>query len=530
MVYRIEGIRLGLEADEHRVKQAAADILGVGEDLITGCLIIRKSIDARRNRPPAAIYIVNIETSARVPLSRETIGGVTVKAGHEEPYAPPDFSPAKRQSQPVIVGCGPAGLFAALTLVLQGIAPVLLERGKAVQERAADVAAFWRHGRLHPESHVQFGEGGAGTFSDGKLTSRTRNPLSGWVKKVFVDMGAPPHILTDGKPHIGTDCLRDVIINLRNFIMEKGCHVRFGAKMTDVLIRDGKIAGVVVNGREEIATDCLILAGGQSADDTYTLLHDRGVALEPKPFAMGLRVEHPQALINAIQYGTWANHPQLPPAEYFLTASAEKEGRSVYTFCMCPGGQVIGSSARTGGLVTNGMSRSLRNGLYANSAVVVNVRTDDFLDAAASPLSGLAFRRHWEERAFSLGGGDYRAPAEGVIDYMKGKTSPGVGETTFMPGVRPVSLCLALPPFIADAIKTGLTVFNEKMPGFISTEANLIGIETRTSSPVRITRGEDGQSVSLKGLYPCGEGAGYAGGIISSALDGIRAAQRAAAA
>jgi uncharacterized FAD-dependent dehydrogenase len=287
------------------------------------------------------------------------------------------------------------------------------------------------------------------------------------------------------------------------------------------------VAGVVINGAEEIPTDCLVLAGGQSADDTYDLLLKRGVQLEPKPFAMGVRVEHPQKWINTIQYGPWENHPLLPPAEYFLTAKTKRGDRSVYTFCMCPGGRVIGSSPRPGGIVTNGMSDCRRDGSYANSAVVVNIRTEDFGGRGDSPLSGLFFRRRWEEAAFVLGGRDYRAPAERLSHFLNHKTSPDVGETTFLPGVRAASLHGVLPPFVVEALKEGLQVFNRKMHGFIDQQANLIGVETRTSSPVRITRGPDGQSISLAGLYPCGEGAGYAGGIISSALDGIRAAERA---
>jgi uncharacterized FAD-dependent dehydrogenase len=441
----------------------------------------------------------------------------------------PPYFPLSRAQRAVIVGCGPAGLFAALTFVRHGLPVILIERGKAVHERTADVAIFWRRGLLDPESHVQFGEGGAGTFSDGKLTSRAKHPLTGWVKQVLVDMGAPASILTDGKPHIGTDRLREVVVNLREYLIGKGCDVRFRAKMTDLLVHDGRIAGIIVNENEEIATECLILASGQSADDTYGMLHACGIRLEPKPFAMGLRVEHPQTLIDEIHYGPWAGHPHLPPAEYFLTAKTADGDRSIYTFCMCPGGLVIGSSAQAGGIVTNGMSDTLRSGSSANSAVVVNVRVNDFWTETDSPLAGLAFRRRWEERAFALGGGDYWAPAEKLTHFMTDKESPEVGRPTFLPGVRAIPLREVLPPFVALALKEGFRVFHRKMPGFITAEAHLIGVETRTSSPVRITRGPDGQSPDLAGLYPCGEGAGYAGGIISSALDGIRATQRAIA-
>ena len=527
MVFRIEGMRLDLEAGEEQLKQKAAAVLGIGEAFLTQYRVVRRSVDARRNRPPVAVYVVDVETSVDVPCPECLPEGVSVKPGQAVPQAPSLCVSVRQRQRPVIVGCGPAGLFAALTCTLHDLPVLLLERGKPVQERAVDVAAFWHCGVFDPESHVQFGEGGAGTFSDGKLTSRSKNPLSAWIKKILVDMGAPASILTDGKPHIGSDRLREVLVNLRKYLVTRGCDIRFRSKVTDLLIHGGRLTGVAVNDREEISADCLILACGQSGDDTYELLQRRGVTLESKPFAMGLRVEHPQALINAIQYGRWAGHPHLPPAEYFLTARVGKDNRSVYTFCMCPGGQVIGSSARGGDVVTNGMSSSLRDGTYANSAVVVNCRTEDFQGKIASPLSGLAFRRCWEARAFVMGGGDYRAPAEGLLSFLGDKTSPDVGQTTFLPGVRAAALQSVLPRFIAAALQEGFRVFDGKMPGFISRDANLIGVETRTSSPVRITRGPDGQSPGLSGLYPCGEGAGYAGGIISSALDGIRAAQRA---
>lgn len=527
MVLRIEGLSLALEAGEERLMEKAAEVLGIGEAHVTACRVVRRSVDARRNRPPVAVYILDVETSVDVPGPQGIAGGITVKPAPGEHQTASVCVEIRRRMRPVIVGCGPAGLFAALTCVLHDLPVLLLERGKPVHERAADVAAFWHRGIFNPESHVQFGEGGAGAFSDGKLTSRSKNPLSAWIKKILVDMGAPASILTDGKPHIGTDCLRDVLVNLRQYLTARGCDIRFRSRVTDLLISGGQVAGVAVNDREEIPADCLILACGQSGDDTYELLHRRGVALEPKPFAMGLRVEHPQALINTIQYGRWAGHPLLPPAEYFLTARVGMDDRSVYTFCMCPGGQVIGSSAQGGDVITNGMSNSLRDGSYANSAVVVNCRIEDFQEKMISPLGGLIFRRRWEAGAFAQGGGDYRAPAEGLLSFLEDKTSPDVGITTFLPGVRVVSLKSVLPSFAAVSLQAGFRAFERKMPGFITREANLIGVETRTSSPVRITRGSDGQSCGIAGLYPCGEGAGYAGGIISSALDGIRAAQRA---
>jgi uncharacterized FAD-dependent dehydrogenase len=417
--YRIDGLRLPLGGDEAQLGAMAADALGLDESEIVQWRILRRAIDARRHRPPAFVYVVALQSVRPVPLRLEEWkkAGMTVREASASDEAPAVLNPPVFGKRPVVVGGGPAGLFAALTLARHGVPPLLLERGKAVEERSADVDAFWTQGIFDPESSVQFGEGGAGTFSDGKLTSRVKNPLSGWVKGVLVEMGASPAILTDAKPHIGTDRLREVLVNLRRHLIRLGCEVRFRARMTDLLTAHGRIAGLVVDGGEEIRTDCLILACGQSADDTYLLLSTCGVRLEPKPFALGLRIEHPQGLIDAIQYGKWAGHPQLPPAEYVLTAHVEPEDRSVYTFCMCPGGRVIGASARGGDVITNGMSGSRRDGPYANSAVVVNCRVEDFLDQSGSPLSGIRFRRHWEKRAFVLGGGDYRAPAEGLLSF-----------------------------------------------------------------------------------------------------------------
>ena len=524
MVLEISGIAVSLGEGEGVLSGKAAAILGVLPESIESLRVIRRSIDARRRRPPRFIFVVEVSLSHETSWTEKPAKGVTVRRIQES--REPSFSRIHLKSgvRPVVIGCGPAGLFAALTLAESGMPPLLLERGKSVVKRASDVNRFWEEGHLNPESHVHFGEGGAGTFSDGKLTSRVKNPLTAGVKNILVELGAPADILTDARPHIGTDRLRALVVRLREKLVELGAEIRFGARVTDFLMERNRIVGVVSNGHEEICTDHLILAIGQSADDTYQKLHERGVRLEPKPFAMGLRVEHPQELINEIQYGKWHRHPELPPADYFLTARIEDMSRSVYSFCMCPGGQIIGCSASTGGVVTNGMSGSLRDGLYANSAVVVNVRVDDF--GGDSPLAGLIFRRQWEERAFVCGGGNYHAPAQRLVDFLKDTISGMVGPTSFRPDVRAASLRETLPGFVAEALKKGFRLFEQKMPGFASTEAHLIGVETRTSSPVRISRGPDGQSVNVAGLYPCGEGSGYAGGIISSALDGIRAARQ----
>ena len=521
---RITNIVLSLGESEGKLREKVASLLNIPYEAVSSLTVVRKSIDARRRKPPRFMYSVDVSVPDGIDLTgKEDVKSEVLPEEKGPTRCPVTMKPDKR---PVIVGCGPAGLFAALTLAERGIPVLLLERGKSVPERIIDVQAFWERGILNTESHVHFGEGGAGTFSDGKLTSRVKNPHTEWVKRTLVDAGAPSEILTDAKPHIGTDRLREVVVNLRKKLIELYCEVRFESKVTDFLIHRGKVEGVVVNGREEIRTDNLILAAGQSAEDTYGRLYEHGVRLEPKPFAIGLRVEHPQELIDAIQYGRWQGHPDLPPADYFLTAKLNTMNRSVYSFCMCPGGSVIGCSSEEGGVVTNGMSRYRRGSGYANSAVVVTVNVEDFAGVGLQPISGLEFRRYWEKKAFVLGGGNYHAPAQRLVDFLQDRVETLPNQTSFSPGVKLVSLCEALPQFAVEALKQGIIEFDRKMKGFITEDALLIGVETRTSSPVRIVRGPDGQSVNVAGLYPCGEGAGYAGGIISSALDGIRVAEK----
>ena len=515
---------LSLGESEEILKEKAASILGILREGIVSLVVARKSIDARRRKPPRFMYSVDVSVPDSIDLAEKKCLNIEVLPEETAPpCCPVKIKPDKR---PVIIGCGPAGLFAALTLAMRGIPPLVLERGKSVPQRILDVRTFWERGILNSESNVHFGEGGAGTFSDGKLTSRVKNPYTALVKKHLVDAGAPHEILSDTKPHIGTDRLRELVINLRTKLMEMGCEVRFESKVTDFIIHQEKVVGVILNGREEIRTDHLILAVGQSAEDTYGKLYERGVRLEPKPFAIGLRVEHPQELINSIQYGKWHGHPDLPPADYFLTAKLKNMNRSVYTFCMCPGGSVVGCSSEEGGVITNGMSHYRREGPYANSAVVVTVHVEDFKTDSLHPLRGLDFRRYWEKKAFVLGGENYFAPAQRLIDFLRDRAGTLPILSNFSPGVTSVSLREALPGFAFEALRQGIVEFDRKMRGFITEDAILIGVETRTSSPVRIVRGPDGQSVNTAGLYPCGEGAGYSGGIISSALDGIRIAEK----
>lgn len=516
-------IKLDLSESEDLLAVKAAKILGISINDIIAIDIIKKALDARRHKPPHFVYAIRVRVSDNTKLPYESEQDLILqrKENVKKSSTPSLISALKFPV--VVIGSGPAGLFAAYVLALRNIPVIILERGLKVEERIKDVKKFWEKGVLNPRSNVLFGEGGAGTFSDGKLTSRTKSPFSLWVKNILVQMGAPSTIVYDAKPHIGTDQLRRIIINLRNTLIEMGCRIEFNAEVTDFLIFKRRITAVVINKEKEIETNNVILAIGQSADETYRMLFKRGIKLEDKPFAMGLRVEHPQELINSIQYGKWHNHPQLPPAEYFITASVPDLNRSVYTFCMCPGGSVIGCAASDGLIITNGMSDSTRSGKFANSAIVVNIRVADFVSHNQN-LSGLEFRQIWEKEAFLAGGSNYFAPAQRMTDFLQAKKGGNVGKTSFLPGVRSAELDNLLPKFVINSLKQGIKEFNRKMPGFITEEAHLIGVETRTSSPLRISRCSDGQSETVFGIYPCGEGAGYAGGIISSALDGIKAA------
>jgi len=520
-IYR--NITISPDDGEEALVSLVAARLGLTVGALHNFLIVRKGIDARRKPRIKMVYTVSFSVSDETPLRNRT-GGDPDLEWRPEP-SPPAFTPVRTPARIVIVGSGPAGLFTALRLAEHGLVATVIERGQPVEQRSLDVQEFWRNGRLDPESNVQFGEGGAGTFSDGKLTCRSKDPLVPWVLERLAAFGAPPEVRYLAKPHIGTDRLRQVVASIRGHLLEKGFQVRFNCRLTDLVIRDGTLATIVVNDQEEVPCDLLVLATGHSARDTYELLERRSVPLEQKPFAMGLRVEHPQELIDRIQYGG-PRHPNLPAADYSLTWNNSATGRSAYSFCMCPGGVVIAGSSEEGGVVTNGMSGQRRNSRFANSALVVNVNVTDF--GAADPLAGARFQRQWEQRAFAAGGDGYNAPAQNLLAFM-GLPGKGRITTTYRPGINETDLATTLPSFIVQTLREGITDFGRKLRGFVSAEATLIGIESRTSAPVRVLRDERYESVGLGGLYPAGEGAGYAGGIMSSAIDGIKIADTIAA-
>jgi uncharacterized protein len=518
----LKNIPLGLDEEEALLKGKAAAALQIGAGEILALKIIRKSLDARKKNRIHFVYSLAVSLPAQLEQQVLSSPLPEISFFEEVPRLPEIRIGEKPGERPVVVGTGPAGLFAALRLADCGAPPLIVERGKEIPERVKDVDLFWNEGKLDPASNVQFGEGGAGTFSDGKLYTRVQDPRIAFILKTFCRFGAPEEILYLQKAHLGTDRLRRLILALRKYLEERGAEYRFQTRLTGLEIREGHIRGAILNEQIRVPASVLVLAAGNGARDTFRMLSRSGVAMEPKPFAVGLRVEHPQRLIDRIQYGPSAGHPRLPGADYHLTFRSSR-GRGVYSFCMCPGGFVIGAASEPGEAVTNGMSLFRRNAPWANSALVVSVGPDDF--ASPDPLAGMEFQKKWEEKAFVLGGGNYRAPAQKLPDFLNRRDPGPVGKTSFRPGVFPARLQECLPSQVVEGLREALPVFHRKMPGFCSPEAVLIGVETRTSSPLRILRGEDFQSRTISGLYPCGEGAGYAGGIISSALDGLKAAE-----
>ncbi|MBI0535489.1 NAD(P)/FAD-dependent oxidoreductase [Roseomonas sp. KE2513] len=532
---RLTEIKLPLDHAEDALRDAAAARLGVPPAEVLDITIFRRGYDARRRGAIALIYTLDValrdEAAAMARLGEHRHVSPTPDTHYRLPSPPP----APPRLRPVVVGAGPCGLFAMLILAQMGLRPILLERGKVVRQRTQDTWGLWRRSVLTPESNVQFGEGGAGTFSDGKLWSGIGDNANR-IRKVleeFVQAGAPEEILYVSKPHIGTFRLVSMVEHMRATIEALGGEYRFGTRVEDVVLGpDRRVRGLGLSNGEFLEADHVVLAVGHSARDTFTMLHERGVYMEAKPFSIGVRIEHPQGMIDRCRFGPQAGHPVLGAADYKLVhhcTTPAAEGRAVYSFCMCPGGTVVAATSEPGRVVTNGMSQYSRNERNANAGIVVSITPER--DYPGSPIAGIAFQRHWEERAFVAGGGDYRAPAQLVGDFLAGRPSTKLGEVlpSYKPGVTPTDLSLCLPDFAVAAIREALPAFERGIRGFAMADAVLTGVETRTSSPLRIKRDETGQSLNTPGLFPAGEGAGYAGGILSAGVDGIRAAEAVAA-
>lgn len=525
MAYRVNNLALWLDEPETLLQQRAAEKLGVTPGDVASFRVVRSVLDARKKGSPRYIYTVEVALVGNRP----------------PPKLPPDCSIAPEapetlttvkppDKKPIVVGTGPAGLFAAYGLLERGVKSILVERGKEVVSRRKDVAKLMRDGSLNPESNMNFGEGGAGAYTDGKLSTRINHPMVRKVIELFAKYGAPDRILVQGKPHIGSDLLPGAVANMREELLRGGCEILFESKVEDLLYKDGAVAGVLLSDGRKLESDRVIFAPGNSARELFErFAKDGRVSVEAKPFALGFRAEHPQGLINDIQYGSAAQNPKLPPADYKLAENLAVDGevRGVYSFCMCPGGIVVPTPTEEGLQCTNGMSNSRRNSKFANAGIVVSVSVEDFAkDGFTGPLAGLEFQRHWEKKAYELGGGRYFAPAQTIPDYLAGKLKKTPGDSTYRPGLAHADLNRLFPERVTASLKQALRQFDKKMRGFSSEAGLLIGIESRTSSPLRITRGEDLQSVSLRGLYPSGEGCGYAGGIVSSAIDGLRIAEQ----
>ncbi len=503
---------------------AIAKALDISPDKILSHNVIKRALDCRHTNNIKAVYTLDIQVENESEVLLRSENNTRINASPCMTYTPPAAA-KKLHYRPVIVGSGPCGLLAGLLLARSGYDPIILERGKAVEDRLADVNLFWRNGTLDPSSNVQFGEGGAGTFSDGKLTTQIKDRSCRSIRVIdeLIAAGAPGEIRYQAKPHIGTDKLISILKNIRQTITNLGGEIRFSSQLTGIQTDKRRITHAQINDSELLRTDHIILAPGHSARDTFSMLLKLGLTMEAKPFSLGVRIEHPQSMIDKWQYGNYAGHKALGAAEYKLVAHCG-QGQSVYSFCMCPGGRVIGSSSEIGGLVTNGMSVYARNSENANSALLVGIGPETF---GSEPLAGMYFQREWEKKAFVTGGSNYHAPVQLAGDLIAGRASKNLGEInpSYTPGITLCDLRECLPEFIASALQQALPQFDKKIKGFARPDAVLTALESRSSSPVRIIRDEFCQSPDLKGLFPAGEGAGYAGGIMSAAMDGLRTAE-----
>jgi uncharacterized FAD-dependent dehydrogenase len=523
---RITELKLPIEHSPDALKEAICHRLNIAAKDLLEFKLFRRGYDARKRVAIQFVYTVDVRVSNEVAVLSRFRADKHITLTPDFSYHFVARAPDNLSTRPVVIGLGPAGLFAGLVLAQMGFRPLILERGKSVRERTQDTWGLWRKGLLISESNVQFGEGGAGTFSDGKLYSQIKDPKH-YGRKVIDELilaGAPEEIAYVSKPHIGTFRLVGIVEQLRHTIQALGGEIRFQSRVVDIVREENKLSAVILDSGEVITCSEAILAIGHSARDTFEMLYARGVDMEAKPFSVGVRIEHPQGLIDRCRLGNAAGHPELGAADYRLVHHASN-GRAVYSFCMCPGGTVVAAASEPGMLVTNGMSQYSRNERNANSAIVVNVTPEDY---PGHPLAGIAFQRQWESRAFELGGSNYHAPIHLLGDFLAGRTSTELGDVqpSYQPGVTLSDLSSALPDYVISAMREALQAFDKELRGFALPDAVLTGVETRTSSPVRIRRNEDDcQSINTAGLYPTGEGAGYAGGILSAAIDGIRVAE-----